>query len=133
MFYILVSRIPFIYNINDKKDKLFRTFLVGSICYIIVHGLLHSKKFSGNIFIEKYRNYLLYLAGIDFSVTSGMVYLLDKKNLEGSMDNSYLEVDGSDEDNSTIESNNHKKMTREEILQNFYKGQVMQQQMHQMN
>lgn len=133
MFYILVSRIPFVYNINNKKDKLFRTFLVGSICYIIVHGLLYSKKFTGNVFIEKYRNYLLYLAGIDFTVTSGMVYLLDKKNLEDNNDNAYLEVEGSEEDNSTIESNNHQKMTREQILQNFYRGQMMQQQVQQLN
>ena len=52
MFYILVSRIPFIYNINEKKDKLFKTFLIGSICYIILHGFLHSRKFSDNNLIE---------------------------------------------------------------------------------
>ena len=78
MFYILISRIPFIYNIDDKKEKIFRTFFVGSICYIILHGLLYSKKFLDNSFIEKYRKYLLYVSVSDFILTCSIVYLVDK-------------------------------------------------------
>ena len=124
MFYILVSRIPFIYNISDKKDKLFRTFLIGSVCYIILHGLLYSKKFSDNQFVEKYKKYLLYLVGADLSLALGIVYFLDKK--VESDDNSYVESVSDDEDNHTIEENN--KLTREQILHQFYRNQMLAQQ-----
>jgi hypothetical protein len=127
MFYILVSRVPFIYNVTDKKSKVFRTFLVGSICYIIVHGLLYSKKFAGNAFIEKYKQYLLYLAGVDLSLTLGIIYFLDNKS---KMDeNLFIEngeqEDGEDESNDedTIADN---KMTREEILAQYYQAQQKQ-------
>ena len=129
MFYILVSRIPFIYNINEKKDKLFKTFLIGSICYIILHGFLHSRKFSDNNLIEKYRKYLMHLAGIDFVLTSGIVFLLDNKLTSKIEVNSYIENaddnnDDDDEENDSIE-NDEKKMTRDEILNNYYKNQML--------
>jgi hypothetical protein len=125
MFYILVSRVPFIYNVPDKKDKMFRIFLIGSICYIILHGLLYSRKFLENSFIQKYKSYLLYLAGIDFVLTSGIVVVLDKKPTE----NSYIENDEDAEDENENESN--EKMTREQILQNYYNAQLLQQQAYQ--
>ncbi len=124
MFYILVSRIPFIYNVPEKKDKMFRIFLIGSICYIILHGLLYSKKFLENSFIQKYKSYLLYLAGIDFVLTGGIVAFLDKKTLEVEPDNEYIE--NNDDDNSKDE--NKDKMTRQQILQNYYNQQLLQQQ-----
>lgn len=121
MFYILASRIPFVYNIDNKKDKLFRTFLIGSVCYIILHGLLNSKKFSSNQFVDKYKKYLLYLVGADLSLALGIIYLIDKKI--NNDDNSYSEdVSEDSDDNNTIDENNNK-MTREEILQNFYRNQ----------
>ncbi len=129
MFYILVSRIPFIYNIDNKKDKLFRTFLIGSICYIILHGFLYSKKFTGNNFVEKYRSYLMYLAGIDFTLTSGIIYTLDKKQVQYDEENAYIEVEGVDDDieNSVdVVDNRDKKLTREEILQNFYNNKTQE-------
>jgi hypothetical protein len=125
MFYILVSRIPFIYNVPDKKDKMFRIFLIGSICYIILHGLLYSRRFLENNFIQKYKLYLLYLAGIDFVLTGGIVAFLDKKTLEVEPDNEYIENDDSN-DNSKDE--NKDKMTRQQILQNYYNQQLLQQQ-----
>jgi hypothetical protein len=126
MFYILVSRIPFVYNINDKKDKLFKTYLIGSICYIILHGFLHSKKFLGNSFVEKYRMYLLHLAGIDFVITSGIVFMLDNKLSSKTDVNSYVENADEDEDTGSIE--NEGKMTRDEILNNYYKNQMIAKQ-----
>lgn len=127
MFYILVSRIPFIYNINDKKDKLFKTYLIGSICYIMLHGFLHSRKFSGNSFVEKYRMYLLHLAGIDFVITSGIVFMLDNKLSSKTDVNSYIEnAEDDEEDTGSIE--NGGKMTREEILNNYYKNQMIAKQ-----
>jgi hypothetical protein len=127
MFYILVSRVPFIYNVPDKKDKMFRIFLIGSICYIILHGLLYSKKFLENSFIQKYKSYLLYLAGIDFVLTSGIVVVLDKKQSE----NSYIENAEEDENSIESESIENQKMTREQILQNYYNAQLLQQQLQQ--
>lgn len=128
MFYILVSRIPFIYNINDKKDKLFKTYLIGSICYIMLHGFLHSRKFSGNSFVEKYRMYLLHLAGIDFVITSGIVFMLDNKLSSKTDVNSYIENAEDDDDEDTGSIENGGKMTREEILNNYYKNQMIAKQ-----
>jgi hypothetical protein len=127
MFYILVSRVPFVYNIGNKREKLFRTFLIGSVCYIILHGLLYSKRFSNNEFVEKYKKYLLYLVGADLSLASSIIYFLDKKTED--QENSYIEdvSDNDNDDNHTIEENNDK-MTREQILQNFYRNQMMAQQ-----
>ncbi len=126
MFYILVSRVPFIYNVPDKKDKMFRVFLIGSICYIILHGLLYSKKFLENSFIQKYKSYLLYLAGIDFVLTSGIVVVLDKKPSES--ENLYIENAEDNENSNDNESIENEKMTRQQILQNYYNAQLMQQQ-----
>ena len=95
MFYILVSRIPYIYNNNDKKDKIFKTFVVGSIAYIIVHGLLYSKKFEDNAIIQKYKKYLMYLALVDLSLTSSLVYIVDKKK---EPENAYIEIHKNDSD-----------------------------------
>jgi hypothetical protein len=125
MFYILVSRVPFVYNIGNKGEKLFRTFLIGSVCYIILHGLLYSKRFSNNQFVEKYKKYLLYLVGADLSLASSIIYFLDKKVED--QENSYIEDVSDNDDNNTIEENNDK-MTREQILQNFYRNQMIAQQ-----
>jgi hypothetical protein len=125
MFYILVSRVPFVYNIGNKKEKLFRTFLIGSVCYIILHGLLYSKKYSNNEFVDKYKKYLLYLVGADFSLALGIIYFLDKKIDDDG--NSYIEDVSDDNDDDTI-AENQEKMTREQILQNFYKNQMLAQQ-----
>jgi len=127
MFYILVSRIPFVYTICDKKDKFFRTFLIGSICYIILHGLLYSKKLSENSLIEKYRNYLLHVASSDLVLTGIIIYMLDKKYEDTLIDveNSYVENGYTDEAEEQLESIEHQKMTRDEILQKYYQNQVI--------
>ena len=127
MFYILVSRVPFIYNVTDKKSKVFRTFLVGSICYIIVHGLLYSKKFVGNSFVDKYKQYLMYLAGIDLSLTLGIIYFLDNKSKME--ENLFIEDGGEEEQDDSNEEDTiaDNKMTREEILAQYYQAQQNQQ------
>ena len=132
MFYILVSRIPFVYNINDKNEKFFRTFLLGSICYIIMHGLLYSKRFSNNIFIQRYKKYLLHLASADILFASSIIYFLDKKDKNN--DNNDIEHQNeSDNENSYVENISENKaiddkMTREQIMQNFYNNPIMAQQ-----
>jgi hypothetical protein len=133
MFYILVSRIPFIYNVDNKKEKLFRTFLIGSICYIIIHGLLYSKKFLNNTFVQNYKKYLLYLAGIDFVLMSGIVYVIDKKlpddnmYIENADDDISIEEPNEEEPNKEEPNKEEPKMTREQILKNYYKMQMMEQ------
>ena len=132
MFYILVSRIPFVYNINDKNEKFFRTFLLGSICYIIMHGLLYSKRFSNNMFIQQYKKYLLHLASADILFASSIIYFLDKKDKNN--DNNDIEHQNeSDNENSYVENISENKaiddkMTREQIMQNFYNNPIMAQQ-----
>lgn len=112
MFYILVSRLPFIYNITNKNDKMFKTIFIGSLCYIILHGLLYSKKFSDNVIICKYRNYLMYLSIIDIALTTSIVYFLDnQKSIDETNNN----------DASDIDNEENTKLNRDEILQKYYK------------
>lgn len=68
MFYYLVSKIPYLDRLS-QGEKIFRVFLVGSICYIILHGFLYSTRFSNNETIQKYRKYIFYAAGIDATLT----------------------------------------------------------------
>lgn len=79
MFYTLISRIPYIYNIKENNDKLFKIFLLGSICYVLLHALLYCKKYSEINFINNNKKLLFYLAGIDYSVTISLVFFVDKK------------------------------------------------------
>ncbi len=84
MFYTLISRIPYIYNIKDNNDKLFKIFLLGSICYVLLHALLYCKKYSEISLINNNKKLLFYLAGIDYSITLSLVFFIDKKKLEKS-------------------------------------------------
>jgi len=71
MFYTITSRLPFILSDNTPR-KLFKIFLIGSICYIILHYFLYLKV-EGNILL-KLRQYIYYIMGADFV----LAYLLGK-------------------------------------------------------
>jgi hypothetical protein len=95
---------------NNKQEKLFRTFLLGSICYIIIHALLNSKKFLENEIINKYKKYLLYLVFADLSLASVLIFIIDKKvDIE---DNLYIEdiSEKSTENNNLIQNLNNKQL-----------------------
>lgn len=67
MFYLIVSRLPIISS--SYGNRLFRTFIIGTICYILLHAFLFSKYNSESEIINKYRSYIYYIWGVDLIVT----------------------------------------------------------------
>lgn len=74
MFYTLASRM----NINGPRNKLY-IFLVGSLCYIVIHWYLHMDT-QTNIFMNTMKNYLYYIMVADIVVACVATYLYPKKN-----------------------------------------------------
>ena len=82
MFYTIVSR-SFITKINTSRDY-FYIFLIGSVCYVILHWYLHMDKRDG--IIEKVREYMYYTMILD-GITAYVLMILyppknNKKNTE---------------------------------------------------
>jgi len=71
MFYTITSRLPFVQS-DSSPRKLFKIFLIGSICYIILHYYLYTKT-EGAILL-KLRQYIYYIMAGDFAIA----YLLGK-------------------------------------------------------
>lgn len=71
MLYTIVSRIPVF--VNDKSSRKYaKIFMIGAICYIIIHYLLFS--FCKGELANKLKNYIYYIIIVD----AGIAYLLDK-------------------------------------------------------
>lgn len=71
MFYFIVSRIPMISNVDE--GKFLRIFMIGTICYVILHAFLYSKYNENIDFITNYRSYLYYLWAADIVLTGILV------------------------------------------------------------
>ena len=106
MFYFIVSRLPIISNVED--GKLFRVFIIGTICYIILHAFLYSGYNEKSEFIKKYRSYFYYMWGADLALTGIII-----KIFGGSQDN-----DDDDEEELNLqykEVNSVQRMSQDEI------------------
>ena len=72
MFYYLINKLHLIKGDN----KMFKIFILGTICYIILHAFLFSKRAESFINVAKYRKYIYYIMGADLAFT----YLSVKNN-----------------------------------------------------
>lgn len=77
MFYFIISKIPMISKI--KEDKLFKIFIIGTICYIIIHTFLYSNYNTFEYGIN-YRQYIYYLWCFDLILTGIIVKLFSNSN-----------------------------------------------------
>jgi hypothetical protein len=84
MLYTIISRIPVF--VNDKTSKKYaKIFMIGAICYIIIHYLLFA--FCKGDLAGKLKNYIYYIIIVD----AGIAYLLDKLlNITDEEDNSHF-------------------------------------------
>lgn len=73
MFYTIASRLI---KTNSPKNNLY-IFLVGSICYVIIHWQLHLKTQVG--IAEKIRNYLYYVMIADIGMAYALTHFYPKK------------------------------------------------------
>lgn len=80
MFYLIVSKLPIISNI--QSGKLFRIFVIGTICYIILHAFLYSGYGSNSELISKYRTYFYYVWGVDLILAGIITKFFGKKKEE---------------------------------------------------
>lgn len=131
MYYTIISKTPLINKNLSRDEKMFRTLVVGSICYVITHAILFSPKFSNQV-IEKYRNYIYYVWGADLSIAFVMTKFMGNDAIPIDMNiNSYAEDDSETHNEQNLEQTldnqkfqletNGEKLTREEILEKFYK------------
>lgn len=140
MFYFVVSRLPIISNIDE--GKMLRIFIIGTICYIIVHAFLYSNYNSGSELITKYRSYLYYMWGADLALTGIIVKFFGQSNYDSDDENEIEDDYDSDnklsdkrenEDNTNEDqiSNKNKKMSDEQIkkkLDEIKKNEVLDNQ-----
>ena len=126
MYYTIISKTPLINKNLSRDEKMFRTLVVGSICYVITHAILFSPKFSNQL-TEKYRNYIYYIWGADLSISFVMTKFMGNDIIPNDLNiNSYDESDtehnnqNSDNQRFQLETNGDK-LTREEIMERFYK------------
>lgn len=131
MYYTIISKTPLINKNLTRDEKMFRTLVVGSICYVLTHAILFSPKFSNQL-IEKYRNYIYYVWGADLSIAFTITKFMGSDTIPIDVNiNSYVE---SDTEDNNMNSDNQKfqletngdKLTRDEIMERFYKQKLQQ-------
>lgn len=117
MFYYIVSKLPIISSITD--GKFFRIFLIGTICYLILHAYLFSKSASESEIISKYRHYLYYIWLSDFAFTGIVTKLFDantgadeeaEENVEEEFQNNMIIPLQNQTKNSQIQYSSNKKL-----------------------
>jgi len=111
MFYFIVSKLPFIYRDDDSRGKLFKIFIIGTLCYIILHAFLYSGYSTGIELIQKYRSYIYYVWGADLLMTSLFTLMFEQKQVQ--QENLIEESD--DETEMTETTMNRPNITKEEI------------------
>jgi sortase (surface protein transpeptidase) len=99
MIFTLLSRF-----IGDTDTKYIKTFIIGSVIYILIHAIVNSPFGNNNEMILKYRNYLYLIFGID-CVLSGVVRgMFNKKDNNYDNDEEQEESEKyNDEDNEYSE------------------------------
>ncbi len=136
MFYLISSKLPLISTERNSSTKLFRSFFVGSICYIILHGYLFSQKFKDNNLVQKYKKYIYYLWGADLLMTSIIIKFLTKSQPEVKKQ---INVEDDDDESEmpnipmqrVVENNlphnagkiPHPQLSRQQIMEEFYRNQ----------
>src|ERR1700744_5571722 len=86
MFYFIVSKLQIITGSNDDS-KVYKIFILGSICYIILHTLLFSNIGENIELVTTYRNYIYYMWVIDCLITGIIVKLFGSHNNDDDDDN----------------------------------------------
>lgn len=64
---------------GDSDTKYIKTFIVGSVIYVLIHAIVNSPFGDNNEMIMKYRNYLYLIFGMD-CVVSGVIRGMFNKN-----------------------------------------------------
>ena len=70
MFYYIVNKI-----IADNENKTRNVIIIGSMCYIILHGFLYAKANENNAIIQKIKQYMHYVIGADMAMTGLHIYM----------------------------------------------------------
>jgi len=74
MFYFLVSNLVK----GDTEMRLRTIYIIGSICYIILHAFLYRKQ--SPEYLIKYRHYMYYLCIVDIILTGTYMYITRPSN-----------------------------------------------------
>ena len=70
MFYYIVNKIT-----ADNENKTRNVIIIGSMCYIILHGFLYAKANENNAIIQKIKQYMHYVIGADMAMTGLHIYM----------------------------------------------------------
>jgi len=70
MFYYIVNKIT-----ADNENKTRNVIIIGSMCYIILHGFLYAKANENNSIIQKIKQYMHYVIGADMAMTGLHIYM----------------------------------------------------------
>lgn len=117
MSYFLTSKmLKLIYD--DDNDIILKTFVLGTVIYIILHCFIFSKLSSD--FITNYGKYLYYIWFIDFAVTMILIKMpqllgTSKDEINSESEQSEYESD-SDSEEDEQQLNKGRTMTKEEIM-----------------
>lgn len=72
MFYYIIHNLPIWTDLPNGKRNV-RTFLLGTVCYILLHALLFSKIGEEKHYIKLFRNYIYYLWAAD-AIAMAVIY-----------------------------------------------------------
>jgi hypothetical protein len=135
MFYYIVSKLPFI---AKAENKIFKTFLIGSICYIILHTYLFSSLGDSNELIVKYRQYIYYLFAADCLLTGIMDKFMNKDNQSENDDEDASDDSDNESENENVskklashasnQSSNQSIDNKTDIMNKLYQMKLKQQQ-----
>jgi hypothetical protein len=96
---------------------------MGTICYLVLHTLLYSEKFTSYKLIEKYRSYIYYLMAGDFLIMNlhRAIFIKDHNLPQHTINQnqnheSEDEQEENDEESEGDEESNEKKNTRGQII-----------------
>jgi|688.fasta_scaffold68406_4 type IV secretory pathway VirB10-like protein len=113
MFFTIISKVPIIAN-DNSSSKMFKIFVIGAILYILLHYYLFIGD-RGEI-INKYKNYIYYVMGIDFAIAYALSVMSSSN-------------DDEDEDDEKKQKPNQNEPTQEQYLRQLaLRNQMLEQQ-----
>ena len=117
MFFTIISKVPIIAD-DNSSSKMFKIFVIGAILYILLHYYLFIGD-RGEI-INKYKNYIYYVMGIDFAIAYALSIMSSSNDEE------------EEEDDEKKQKNNQNEPTPEQkeqyLRQLALRNQMLEQQ-----
>lgn len=77
MFFYIVNKL--LTQLSNDENKMDKVIIIGTLCYVILHGFLYSLYNSTNQLISKYKYIIYYIFSLDVIITSTSYFIYGNK------------------------------------------------------